>query len=663
MKVWLLLLLVTLALYGCGAIDTPTPTMEPAETPSATPPSPPTSTPSPRPQAVLIARMGKGIPQMLSWSPDGNLLAVATSTGVYLYDSNSYTQTALVADGSWVTSIRFSADGALLAIGLNDGVVRVWDLRSNIFIRSLEGSRSGVSGLDFSPDGNLLGIGRLDSTLWLWDISTGQVVHRLRGHRDRVTGVSFGPAIPSGGYQLATTSRDGTLVVWNSASGQSMAYFDLHEGAVNRVAFRSGLQAGNGSPFVASASEDATIRYWDVETNAMQLLFLGATAGLRSLSFDTTGRVVAGGDSSGRVWFWDAETAQPLPSFEAASRAAIIDLAFRPSSLRLATLSDDASVKIWNIVIEDIRTSTTTPTLTLDGFAGSVNGISLSPRGELLGSAHADGSIRLWNLDTTQMVVVMGRHTGPASSVAFHPDGNLLVSSGNDGNLQLWSTLAAIESRTALLRQLSGHQNAVFQAAFNPQGNQIASVGADGTLRIWNPSIGALLQTPKNIPDWIYSLSYSPNGLWLADGTSRGELQIWQVDESSVEPLTIFSAHSGAVIRLVFSPDSSYLASSGDDAQIKLWETDTYSLTTAFLGHARRVNSLAFSHRGDYLASAGADGSIRIWSLDTFDSVLTIQESWPANVLVFGEQISTNIFLLISGSSDGTIRVWRIELP
>jgi WD40 repeat protein len=663
MKFWISLLFILLGLYGCGVLETPTPTIAPSETLTATPTVPPSATPTPSPQAVLIARLGQGIPQKLAWSPDGAILAVASSTGVYLYEAESYTEIGLVADGSWVTAIRFSADGSQLALGLNDGGVRVWDLRSSSFVRTLEGSRSGVSSLDFSPDGHLLAIGRLDSTLWLWDLNSGQVLHRLRGHRDRITGVSFGPALDTGGYQLATCSRDGTLVVWDSSSGQSIAYFDLHEGSVNQVAFRPGLRGGGERSLVASASDDATIRYWDAETNTMQLIFLEATNGLRSLAFDSAYRLLAGGDSRGKVWFWDAETGQPLQSFDASARAGIVDIAFRPNSSRLATLGEDATVKIWNLVLEDIRTSTSSPAHTLPGYASAVNGISGSPAGGLLASAHADGSIRLWNLETGELITSLGNHIGAATSISFHPDGDLIVSSGNDGMLMVWSAQAALESRPALVRQLAGHQNAIFQASFTPDGNQIASVGADGTLRYWSTFSGTQQQLLKSVPNWLYSLAFSSNGHWLVDGSSRGELQIWQIAGDDLTAVPALVAHSGAVIRLAFSPDSTYLASSGDDAQIKLWKTADFSLLETLLGHSRRVSNLVFSPDGSFLASSGADATIRIWAMDSYIEVLAIEDHWPAGGLAFEEQIAINIFLLLSGNSDGTIKVWRVLIP
>jgi len=77
-------------------------------------------------QVVELARLGKGWINKIAYSPDGNLLAVASSVGVYLYDAGTLNEIRFIDTGARVNSVAFSPDGELLTSGSGDGTVRLW---------------------------------------------------------------------------------------------------------------------------------------------------------------------------------------------------------------------------------------------------------------------------------------------------------------------------------------------------------------------------------------------------------------------------------------------------------------------------------------------------------------------------------------------------------
>ena len=134
-----------------------------------------------------LARLGKGSigegDRAVAWSPDGTRLAVASSIGIWLYDTDTGAEVVLLTGHtSWVLSVAFSPDGQTLASGSVDDTVKLWDVDTGQEKASLTGHGSSVTSVAFSPDGQTLASGSWDETVKLWDVDTGQEKASLTGH-------------------------------------------------------------------------------------------------------------------------------------------------------------------------------------------------------------------------------------------------------------------------------------------------------------------------------------------------------------------------------------------------------------------------------------------------------------------------------------------------
>jgi len=117
-----------------------------------------------------VARLGKGSIRDVAFSPDGKMLAVASSIGIWLYDANTYAEIGLLESDGSLTSLAFSPDGSLIANGSRDKTIKLWDVKSRKEIGTLKGHNWFVTSVTFSPDGSILASGSNDGTILLWDM-------------------------------------------------------------------------------------------------------------------------------------------------------------------------------------------------------------------------------------------------------------------------------------------------------------------------------------------------------------------------------------------------------------------------------------------------------------------------------------------------------------
>jgi WD40 repeat protein len=228
--------------------------------------------------------------------PDGQTLAFGHGNGMFaLYNVGSNLDWDLRRPNhSYVSALSFSHSGRLLASGLLDGTVRLWEITPNSLHGALDScgqvrSRP-VWSVAFSPDGQALTALEEDYTgpivLWnvkmgsrhplsglgcygvallpdsqmvatndgldvqLWDVESGQSRYILQGHAEQVQSIKFSPD----GQILASGSRNKSVRLWDSATGAALHTLDGHSGAVNCVTF-----SPNGK-FLASGSNDNTVR-------------------------------------------------------------------------------------------------------------------------------------------------------------------------------------------------------------------------------------------------------------------------------------------------------------------------------------------------------------------------------------------------------------------
>ncbi|HYH84876.1 MAG TPA: WD40 repeat domain-containing protein [Pyrinomonadaceae bacterium] len=287
-----------------------------------------------------------------------------------------------------VYSAAFFPDGTKLITAGDDGVARLWNLRTGTLLGTLAASDETVTGVTVSFDGRFIATCADDDNapvVKIWDARTLRLIRTLKGHSEGLYELAFSPR----GYLLASGGRDKTIMLWNAATGRLLSTLEGHTDSVTSLAFTNdGARLAS-----ASAADDKTVRLWDVRTRKLLRTFAGHDDWVTSVAFSPGGNVLASASRDKNIILWDATTGAkrltlPQPNL-------VYELAFSPDGTTLAEVGARHEVLLHDATTGDLLGM-------LEGYTGEISEVKFSSDGMLLVATSYDATVKVWQQRRTK---------------------------------------------------------------------------------------------------------------------------------------------------------------------------------------------------------------------------------------------------------------------
>lgn len=338
-------------LAGCGLAPTSTSLApRPSTTPTPlTPTASITAANASRIRALGVLPANDRRLRGVAWSPDGSLVAAGGQFNVHLWNVQTGKPVATWrGHTSQINAVAWSATNSLVASASDDGTIRVWQPSDGSVTHVLGGMPNDPISLSWSPDGTLLVAGDYFGRVLVWDVQRGRVVSTrtgppLGGGRGAGAHAVYTVAWSPDGARILTTRYDGWVLVWEGASGSTLAALQVAS-QPNGVAW-----SPDGRRF-SSSHDDGTVHLWDAATDH-SISVLAAHPGdgwAFPLAWSPDGTVLAVARETGLVQWYDARQGSELAALQGHS-APVWALRWAPNGLRVATASDDGTVRLWGV--------------------------------------------------------------------------------------------------------------------------------------------------------------------------------------------------------------------------------------------------------------------------------------------------------------------------
>ncbi len=285
----------------------------------------------------------------------------------------------------------------------------------------------------------------------------------------------------------------------------------------------------NDGQFVLTGSKDKTAKLWSAAEGKVLQSYEGNPDAVRSADISPDGKMVAGVGYPGFIKIWDTLSGKEITHFEIAN-VNLNGVVFSPDNKLIAVCGSSGILKLY-----DIAANKETKQFAEDKKA-AIRGAAFSADGKYLASADSKGNVNVWNVETGAGEIKLSAiYTKAATCVAFSPDGKLLASGSDDKTLKIIDVAAK-----KVKDSIESFNGEVKSVSFSPNGRYIAATGSTGLVKMWDASNSAELKsfdrglTAKDMSIWSYTVEFNHESKLILTANHNGTAVIWDIAANQV---------------------------------------------------------------------------------------------------------------------------------
>ncbi|TIB97034.1 hypothetical protein E3Q18_02824 [Wallemia mellicola] len=617
---------------------------------------------------------------------------------------------------SLVTQLSFNQTNNQLAVGYNDGSIRIWEEDS--LIVTLNGHSSAVTALEWDADALKLFSASKDTNIIIWDTLSHQGLARLKGHRDVVNSLHFLPT-----NHLVSSSNDSFIKLWDLNTHLCIQTLIGHRTAIQSTTIKDDI--------LASGSSDGEIRLWSIDYEALKnglstdennniITFINYLTNLSThtinrkritqLSFHDSLPLLAILSSDKSIEFLRLRTAEeikaklarrkrrnkdkgkpvnenaseevtindrltphlvlhsnskvksfsfpPLPSSFDHKAPAQVLLALANNAAEVHAIPQPTKKSVEDSQPEAVRLHS----LDLPGHRADIRALALSSDDQLLASA-SNGQLKIWNMKTQACLRTI--ECGYAICIAFLPGNKTIVVGTKSGNLELYDLISSTQ-----IADVDAHDNTIYGIDISPSKKSFVTASGDKDVKFWDivqverdsdtvvdtkvTSVGIVHTRTLKMTDEVLAVKFSPDSRLIAVSLLDSTVKVFFND--SLKFYLSLYGHKLPVLSMDISYDSKLIITSSADKNIKIWGLDFGDCNKSLFGHDGSVMQVKFEKDSHKFWSSSKDATITYWDGDKFEQIQKLHghqgEIWALVTSNDGQ-------FLVTGSHDKSIRVWE----
>jgi WD40 repeat protein len=456
----------------------------------------------------------------------------------------------------------------------------------------------------------------------------GALMFTLASHTARVRTIALSP-----GARAVSASDDHTIKVWDLLRGTLEKTLIGHSDSIRAIALLPDAE------HLVSAADDHTLRIWNLSSGLQEVCIDTQLDWIRGLVALPDPPRVASISDDRIIKIWDLRRREVVRTLRGHT-AEINCAAVAPDGFSLISGADDRTVRIWKLDREEVP-------VVLEGHSSRIVGVAVSAAGHIV-SVSADGSVRLWMGEPSWESRVLRWRPEGVRSVTFTPDGNTVIAAADDNNVHLWNLASEREG------VFEGHSDWVNCVASTTDGRYALSGSDDGTLKLWDLSRMSVAATPRDHGDRVRAVAVTGDGLTALSTSDDHTLRIWDIALKAVRKV-LGNQHYWV---LACTPGVPKVISSGSAGSCYAWDLASEQELQRFTGHQDRVRSLVVTPCGKRLVSGGDDSTIRVWEIDSGCELLRIrlERQWPRSIAV-----TPDGRFAVTAAETSTLKLWDLD--